>query len=78
MFVRFVSVSALFAVLILQVGDIRAGRTTILDTYLLKSLDVFDFDALRDGLPGCLRLTLEILVKDLATDGSVNHHVVIA
>ena len=65
----FVSVSALFAVLILQVGDIRAGRTTILDTYLLKSLDVFDFDALRDGLPGCLRLTLEI--KDLAT--SVNH-----
>lgn len=30
------------------VGDIRAGRTTILDTYLLKSLDVFDFDALRD------------------------------
>eukprot|EP00913_Durusdinium_trenchii_P013055 g12255.t1 len=28
------------------VGDIRAGRTTILDTYLLKSLDTFDFDAL--------------------------------
>lgn len=27
------------------VGDIRAGRTTILDTYLLKSLDTFDFDA---------------------------------
>ena len=49
---------------LLQVGDIRAGRTTILDTYLLKSLDVFDFDALWDGLPGCLRLTLEI--KDLA------------
>jgi len=30
------------------VGDIRAGRTTILDTYLLKSLDTFDFNAL-DG-----------------------------
>ncbi|CAK9085447.1 unnamed protein product [Durusdinium trenchii] len=30
------------------VGDIRAGRTSILDTYLLKSLDVFDFDALQD------------------------------
>lgn len=28
------------------VGDIRAGRTTILDTYLLKSLDTFDFTAL--------------------------------
>jgi len=28
------------------VGDIRAGRTTIFDTYLLKSLDTFDFDAL--------------------------------
>ncbi|CAJ1367150.1 unnamed protein product [Effrenium voratum] len=31
------------------VGDIRAGRTTILDTYLLKSLDVFDFDAMLDN-----------------------------
>lgn len=28
------------------VGDIRAGRATILDTYLLKSLDTFDFTAL--------------------------------
>ncbi|CAK0798717.1 unnamed protein product [Prorocentrum cordatum] len=26
------------------VGDIRAGRTTILDTYLLKSLDTFDYN----------------------------------
>lgn len=32
-----------------KVGDIRAGRTTILDTYLLKSLDVFDFDAMLDN-----------------------------
>eukprot|EP00930_Biecheleria_cincta_P058181 TRINITY_DN44025_c0_g1_i1.p1 TRINITY_DN44025_c0_g1~~TRINITY_DN44025_c0_g1_i1.p1 ORF type:complete len:599 (+),score=86.49 TRINITY_DN44025_c0_g1_i1:269-1798(+) len=31
------------------VGDIRAGRTTILDTYLLKSLDTFDFDGLGFG-----------------------------
>merc|ERR1719502_1191047 len=31
------------------VGDIRAGRTTILDTYLLKSLDSFDFTALNGG-----------------------------
>eukprot|EP00933_Yihiella_yeosuensis_P020228 TRINITY_DN1626_c0_g1_i1.p1 TRINITY_DN1626_c0_g1~~TRINITY_DN1626_c0_g1_i1.p1 ORF type:complete len:740 (+),score=99.02 TRINITY_DN1626_c0_g1_i1:85-2304(+) len=28
------------------VGDIRAGRTGILDTYLLKSLDTFNFDNL--------------------------------
>lgn len=34
------------------VGDIRAGRTTILDTYLLKSLDTFDFT----GLEGRTRL----------------------
>merc|ERR1719502_666183 len=32
------------------VGDIRAGRTTILDTYLLKSLDSFDFSALNGGV----------------------------
>jgi len=31
------------------VGDIRAGRVTLLDTYLLKSLDTFDFNAL-DGM----------------------------
>jgi len=31
------------------VGDIRAGRTTILDTYLLKSLDSFDFTSLDGG-----------------------------
>ncbi|CAK0849850.1 unnamed protein product, partial [Prorocentrum cordatum] len=30
------------------VGDIRAGRTTILDTYLLKSLDTFDFSVFKD------------------------------
>jgi len=31
------------------VGDIRAGRTMIFDTYLLSSLDTFDFDALNGG-----------------------------
>jgi hypothetical protein len=31
------------------VGDIRAGRTTILDTYLLKSLDSFDFNTFDNG-----------------------------
>jgi len=36
------------------VGDIRAGRTTLLDTYLLKSLDTFDFD----GLNGKERLAI--------------------
>mmetsp|Transcript_25805 Transcript_25805/g.56128 ORF Transcript_25805/g.56128 Transcript_25805/m.56128 type:complete len:922 (-) Transcript_25805:186-2951(-) len=30
------------------VGDIRAGRFGILDTYLLKSLDTFDFNAFDD------------------------------
>merc|ERR1719359_2219338 len=32
------------------VGDVRAGRTTILDTYLLKSLDTFDFSSLDAGI----------------------------
>ena len=36
------------------VGDIRAGRTTILDTYLLKSLDTFDFD----GIEAFMRFTV--------------------
>ena len=30
-------------------GDIRAGSTGLLDTYLLKSLDTFAFDALDKG-----------------------------
>jgi len=31
------------------VEDVRSGLTTVLDTYLLKSLDTFDFDALNLG-----------------------------
>eukprot|EP00933_Yihiella_yeosuensis_P020232 TRINITY_DN1626_c0_g1_i5.p1 TRINITY_DN1626_c0_g1~~TRINITY_DN1626_c0_g1_i5.p1 ORF type:complete len:746 (+),score=88.01 TRINITY_DN1626_c0_g1_i5:85-2322(+) len=43
------------------VGDIRAGRTGILDTYLLKSLDTFNFDGLDQQAPGSRHLVLPCL-----------------
>lgn len=63
------------------VGDIRAGRTQILDTYLLKSLDSFDFDILNDGarfvvIPclGGRRCMWHVFSLDCMDDECVNLH----
>eukprot|EP00928_Gymnodinium_smaydae_P068048 TRINITY_DN5109_c0_g5_i2.p1 TRINITY_DN5109_c0_g5~~TRINITY_DN5109_c0_g5_i2.p1 ORF type:complete len:772 (+),score=60.84 TRINITY_DN5109_c0_g5_i2:47-2317(+) len=62
------------------VGDIRAGRTTILDTYLLKSLDTFGYDALNNAarlvlMPCKARLCLwQVLQEDCANEQCHTYH----
>lgn len=58
------------------VGDIRAGRFGILDTYLLKSLDTFDFNALDDKIRMLLIPCMEkrLCVFEVQQDDCADKH----